>query len=483
MKILSVASECSPFVKTGGLADVVGALPKALAQAGVETRVMLPMYPVVKPLAKDASATVELGDVFGGPARLLATEAEGLSLLLLDAPHLFERGAGIYLDETGHDWWDNAQRFAALSRIAAQVATEGFEGWRPDLVHAHDWQTGLVPWYLRQQNAKVPSVLTLHNIAFQGVFDRGLMEPLQLDPAGFTQDGYEYYGQISFLKAGVVAANYVTTVSPTYARELMLPEWGMGFEGLLRARKSHLTGILNGIDLDIWDPDTDPDIAENFNSRKLKRKAVNREALEQKFGLTANPDAPLFCVISRLTEQKGLDLLLQALPVLVERGARLALLGSGDKALEEAFRQAAQNYPGSVGTIIGYDESLSHLMQAGSDAILVPSRFEPCGLTQLYGLRYGTLPVVSRTGGLADTVIDANEAALASGSATGVQFSPVTAAALEQAIDRTCDLFSCPKTWAAMMRNAMRHPVGWDASAEDYVSLYKEVLGQAEVNE
>jgi len=438
----------------------------------------MPLYPALKGLADEASKQMGLGTLFGGPARLVAVNAEGIDLLLLDAPHLYERGAGIYLDESGKDWADNAQRFAALSEAAARVAVEGFDGWTPDVLHAHDWQAGLAPWYLRQRGSDIPCVMTIHNIAFQGVFAPQNIKPLNLDPDGFSVGGYEYWGKISTLKAGIVASDRVTTVSPTYARELMLPEFGMGFEGLLQARKADLVGILNGIDLDIWDPSNDPAIAERYTPRTLKRKAINRAALEKRFNLNSNPGAPLFCVISRLTSQKGLDLLLQALPTLVARGARLALLGSGDKALEQAFSRAAANYPGSVGTIIGYDEQLSHLMQAGADAILIPSRFEPCGLTQLYGLRYGTLPVVAHTGGLADTVIDANDAAIKAGCATGFQFAPTTVDALSQAIDRACDLFGDQKTWASVMRNAMRHPVGWDDPAKSYQALFDGLLAR-----
>ncbi len=473
MKVLIVASECAPFIKTGGLADVVGALPKALSACGVETRVILPMYPALNAQAKTANEVLELGDLHGGSARLLAVETETCSLLLLDAPHLFDRTGGIYLDDSAHDWPDNPARFAALCDAAATVAMDGFAGWMPDLLHAHDWQAGLAPWYLRQRGSDLPTVMTIHNIAFQGVVDSALMTKLGLDKSGFTPDGFEYWGHVSFLKAGVVAANRVTTVSPTYARELMSPEFGMGFEGLLQSRKADLVGILNGIDTEAWDPEVDPLIAETYSVRALKQKSVNRAALEKRFGLEPNPDAPLFCVISRLTEQKGLDLLLQVLPSMLARGARLAVLGSGDKGLELAYRKAAAGHSGRVGAVIGYDEGLSHLMQAGSDAILVPSRFEPCGLTQLYGLRYGTLPVVARTGGLADTVIDANDAAMKAGCATGVQFAPTTAGALMDAVDRTCDLFADRKAWVTMMRNAMRHPVGWAGSAAAYHSLFQ----------
>ncbi len=480
MNLLLVASECVPLIKTGGLADVIGALPKALAPLGMSSRVLLPLYSVIQDVAKGADCVLDLGEVHGGPARVLATRHEGLDLLLLDAPHLFDRGGTIYLDETGKDWTDNAMRFGALSLAGARITMNGVAGWRPDIVHAHDWQAGLVPVYLRQAGDRTPCVMTIHNMAFQGLFGPETCDPLGLSRDLFTPDGIEFYGQVSFLKAGIAYADKVTTVSPTYARELMLPEFGMGLEGLMQARRRDLLGILNGIDLDVWNPETDRSLVTPYTARSLKRKAENRAEMEARFGLDANPDAPLFCVISRLTEQKGLDLLLEVLPLLVDRGARLAVLGSGSAWMEAAFRKAATDHKGSVGVIIGYDEPRSHQMQAGADAILIPSRFEPCGLTQLYGLRYGTLPVVARTGGLADTVIDANEAALATGCATGVQFAPVTAEALGQAIDRTCDLFADRKLWQSMIRNAMRHPVGWDQSAGAYHRMFAGLLDEAE---
>ncbi|MEP3299409.1 MAG: glycogen synthase GlgA [Pseudoruegeria sp.] len=477
MNLLLIASECAPFVKTGGLADVIGAIPKALSQEGVQGRVLLPLYPALQDVAEKGSVVAELGELFGGNARLLAVSAEGLDLLLLDAPHLYDRPGSIYLGRDGQDWHDNHIRFAALSMIGARIGIEGVDGWTPDVVHAHDWQAGLVPVYMRQMSGNPPPcVMTIHNIAFQGVFGAEVMGDLGLDPRGFTTDGFEYYGRISFLKAGLAHCHKITTVSPTYARELMLPEFGMGLEGLLQARKGDLLGILNGIDTDVWNPETDNAIEQTYSARTLKRKATNREALERRFDLQSNPDAPLFCVISRLTDQKGLDLLIEVLPQLIERGARLALLGSGSPDYEHAFKQAAHNHHGRVGVVIGYDETLSHQMQAGSDAILIPSRFEPCGLTQLYGLRYGTLPVVARTGGLADTIIDANDAALQAKAATGVQFAPVTAESLAQSIDRTCDLFLDQKVWTSMVRNAMKHPVGWDQSARQYLSVFKGLI-------
>ena len=473
MKVLFVASECAPFIKTGGLADVIGAVPKSLRPLGIEARVMLPCYPALQEIAETGEEIWSIESLHDGPARLIAAHAQGIDLLLLEASHLFDRPGNIYLDADGIDWKDNALRFGALSRVAALVAADGIGGWKPDVVHAHDWQAGLVPAYLHQMERQTtPCVMTIHNIAFQGLFAPELMGVLELSNALYTPEGLEFYGRLGFLKAGLVYADKITTVSPTYAREIMQPEFGMGLEGLLTARRADVSGILNGIDLDVWDPENDPALVSGYSAKRLAAKAKNRDRLLTRFGLDAPQNAPLFCVISRLTTQKGLDLLLEALPTLVERGARLAVLGSGDKGMESEYVAAAHRYPGAVGVIIGYDEPLSHLMQGGSDAILIPSRFEPCGLTQLYGLRYGTLPVVARTGGLADTVIDANEAALAADCATGVQFAPVTAQALTHAIAHTCDLFAEPKQWSGMMRRAMRHPVGWETSASAYAAIY-----------
>ncbi|UWQ18980.1 glycogen synthase GlgA [Jannaschia sp. M317] len=475
MNLLFVASECAPFIKTGGLADVIGAVPKSLPPLGARVRVLLPAYPALSGEVAQGTEVLSLPDLHGGPARVLAVTARGIDLLLLDAPHLFDRPGNIYLDGNGQDWHDNALRFGALSRVGAMIARGDLGDWTPDLVNAHDWQAALVPAYLTDWQVDVPTVMTIHNIAFQGVYAPEVMGPLGLSHSMFDVDRGEYYGGFSFLKTGLMLADRITTVSPTYARELMEPGFGMGLDGVMRARRSDLSGIVNGIDLDVWNPDDDPSIDTPYSARTLKRKAANKSVLEARFGL-APGDGPLFCVISRLTEQKGLDLLLEALPAMLAEGGRLALLGSGDKGLERGFAEAASRYPGQVGTIIGYDEPLSHLMQAGSDAILIPSRFEPCGLTQLYGLRYGTIPVVARTGGLADTVIDANPAALDMGVATGVQFAPITAPALEQAISRTISLYAQPKVWAGMQRRAMRQPVGWDASAQAYHALFTDLI-------
>ena len=478
MRILSAASECAPFIKTGGLADVVSALPVALAAEGAEMRVLLPAYPALAGLAAKGETALSLRKLHGGPARVVSVRAEGLDLLLLDAPHLFDRPGNPYLAPDGKDWPDNHLRFGALSAIAAKIAREGVGDWRPDVLHAHDWQAGLVPAYLKLgEGASPPSLITIHNIAFQGVFPADVLTLLDLPKSAFTIGGVEYYGNVSFLKAGLVYADRITTVSPTYARELTAPEFGMGLEGVIAARRTDVRGILNGVDLDVWNPETDKALVETYSAGKPKNRRGNRAALAERFGLDLKKDTPLFCVISRLTRQKGLDLLLECLPRLLGRGARLAVLGSGDKDLESAFAAAAKAHPGRIGVVIGYDEALSHLLQGGSDVIVIPSRFEPCGLTQLYGLRYGCLPLVGRTGGLADTVIDANEAAIADGVATGFQFAPITAAPLGDAIDRACDAYANRTIWKSMMRRAMRSDVGWDRSAAAYYALYQELTG------
>lgn len=473
-RVLSVTSECAPLVKTGGLADVAGALPGALADAGVQMRTLLPGYPAVMTALEGAEVCAKIPECFGGAARVLAATAAGLDLLVLDAPHLYDRGAGIYLSDTGRDWPDNPERFAALSWVAAEIAAGLLPDWHPQIIHAHDWQGGLAPHYIARGPAvgQVRSVLTVHNIAFQGLAPASRLSALKLDSADFTPEGFEYWGQISALKAGLVFADRITTVSPTYADELLTPEFGMGLQGVLMARQDVLSGILNGIDTGIWSPEADPEITPYDTPMG---KAANKAALRAEFGLP-DADGPLCVVISRMTEQKGLDLLLQALPALLDRGGQLAVLGSGDPAMQTAFERAAR-HP-HVAVRIGYDEALSHRMMAGGDAILVPSRFEPCGLTQLYGLRYGTLPLVALTGGLADTVIPATPATLAAKPvATGIQFSPVTAQALANALGRLCALYAQPKLWRQMQRNAMAHPVGWDHSAAAYAALYKDLLG------
>ena len=478
MRVLSVASELYPLIKTGGLADVAGALPGALAPLGVAMRTLLPGYPAVLAKLAGAEEVLALGEAFGGPARLLAARsAAAQDLLILDAPHLYARPGNPYLGPDGRDWQDNYRRFGLLSRVAAEIGIGCLDNWRPDVVHAHDWQAGLVAAYLEQAPAGRPAtVLTVHNLAFQGLFDPSCIGELGLSPAGFQVEGYESWGRVGFLKAGLYYSDRLTTVSPTYAQEIQTAAEGMGLHGLLQSRADDLVGIVNGIDDRIWDPAADPDLPAPYHARDLGDRTLNRAAVQARFGLDPDPSGLLCTVVSRLTGQKGLDLLLQALPTLLHHGGQLALLGSGEHALEAGFAAAAAAHPGRVGCFFGYDERLSHLVQGGADAIVVPSRFEPCGLTQLYGLRYGTIPIVARVGGLADTVIDANEAALDDGVATGFVFGPVTADGLGFALTRAAALKARPAAWQRLQTRAMTRTVSWRRPAQHYHDLYRALL-------
>jgi starch synthase len=477
MKILAVASEAYPLVKTGGLADVVGALPPALARRGIETRVLLPGYPSVMARLADAPSEVvfEYDSLLGLPARLVTARIEGLDLILIDCPALYHRAGGPYLDAAGIDHGDNWHRFGALSRVGADIGAGILAGFKPDVIHAHDWQAGLTPAYLRYSGISCPSVMTVHNIAFQGHFPAAVLGGLRLPPHAMALDGVEYHGGVGFLKAGLANASAITTVSPTYAEEIRTADFGMGLEGLISDRAPVLSGIVNGIDTEVWDPATDPVLAKDFTATTLADRLPNRREIEARFHLDVDED-PLFIVISRLTWQKGIDLLAEVTGDLVAAGAKLAVLGTGDTALENAFAGAAARHEGRIGVVIGYDERLAHVMQGGADGILIPSRFEPCGLTQLYGLRYGAVPIVARTGGLADTVIDANTAALNAGVATGLQFQPVDAPGLAHAIRRAVRLFRQPAIWSALQVAGMGADVSWDRSAALYADLYSSLL-------
>ena len=475
MRVLSVASEAYPLVKTGGLADVVGALPAALAPHGIETTTLLPGYPAVLNTLGRARVVHRWPALLGTPARLLAGKLGEHPLLVLEAPELFSRDGGPYQQPSGREWDDNWRRFAALARAGADLASGAVAERGYDVLHAHDWQAALAPAYLRYAPGPGPvakSVVTIHNIAFQGRYDAAIFPALGLPDHAFAIDGVEYYGGVGLLKSGLESADAITTVSPTYAQEIHGAEFGMGLEGLIAARGDRVTGIVNGIDPAVWHPATDPALPAPYTIKSLARRALNKRALEKTFGLDRD-DGPLFCVVSRLTWQKGMDVLAECIDAIVDMGARLVVLGSGDLALEQAFYLAGERHPGRVGTRIGYDEPLSHLIQGGSDAILIPSRFEPCGLTQLYGLAYGCVPIVARTGGLADTIIDANVAALSAEVATGFQFAPVTRACLLGAIRRAVALHAEPERWAAMQRRGMRMDFSWGSSGALYARLYR----------
>lgn len=476
LQVLAVASEIFPLIKTGGLADVVGALPAALARENVKVRTVIPGYPTVMAALPNGKAMRTFAEYFGGPARLIAGKAAGLDLLVLDAPHLFDRPGNPYSGPDGRDWLDNWRRFAALSRITADIAMGALPGYLPDVVHAHDWQAGLTFAYMHFAGGRRPgTVMTIHNLAFQGQFSPELFSMLGLPPQAFGTDGVEYYGSIGYLKAGLHYADRITTVSPGYAAEIRTPEEGMGLDGLLRGRSGAMSGIVNGIDTDEWNPETDKHIAAKFSAANVAPRAKNKAALQAFLGLDQDPDAPLFGIVTRLTWQKGLDLLLANVPTILAQGAQLAVLGTGEPGIENGFRAAAGNSPGRIGCVIGYDEGLAHRVLAGSDAVLVPSRFEPCGLTQLYGLRYGAVPVVARVGGLSDTVIDANPAALGAGVATGLQFAPVTYEMMRIVLERAVGLYRQPAVWERLRANGMASDVSWADPARRYAALFREI--------
>ena len=480
MRILHVASEIFPLVKTGGLADVVAALPPALIKRGLDVRVLLPGLPGILDGVRGLKPLIRIGPVFSAAVvtihsgRLPGSEVPAY---VIDAPFLFRRAGNPYVAPDGNDWSDNHRRYALLGWVAAHIAScELDPDWLPEIVHAHDWHTGLAPVYMGQNpGLAAKSVYTVHNLAFRGIFPLEYHSELALPVRTLTPRGVEFHGKLSFMKAGLVYADRVTTVSPSYAREICTPEFGCGLEGVLRDRGSQLSGILNGVDYAVWHPEI-ADIAAPYHAADLTGKQRCKEALRSELGLSDQACGPLFAVVSRLTSQKGMDLLLAALPELLREGGQLAVLGTGDGDLEAGFRYAASVNPGNVAVHIGYDEALSHRFMAGADVLLVPSRFEPCGLTQLYALRFGTLPLVRRVGGLADTVIDASEDNLQAGRATGFVFDDASRHAIADRIRGACALYRAGERWQGMQRRAMGQDYSWDDSALHYETLYRGVL-------
>jgi starch synthase len=478
MKVLFATSEIAPWVKTGGLGDVAAALPPALARTGCDVRVLLPRYPALREAFPDARAIVSLPE-FGGrlPAAelFLAQPAGAPPLLLLDCPALFDRPGNPYLGPEGRDWLDNHLRFGLLSRVAARLASHASPlDWRPDILHCNDWQTALGPYYLRfYEPGGAASVMTIHNLAFQGVFAPQLLDELGLTGRDWHIDGVEYYGQLSFLKAGLRHADWITTVSPTYAREIQSEAEGMGLAGLLQSRAAQLTGILNGIDKEVWNPATDAYLPAHYDREHLEGKTQCKRALQGELGLMERDDVPLFGVVSRLTQQKGLDLVAAIGDALAALPAQLAVLGSGDKTLEEAFAALAARHPGQVAVQIGFSEALAHRIEAGADCFLMPSRFEPCGLNQMYSLAYGTPPMVRATGGLADTVTDCTPETLANGRANGFVCGPATAGALLDTVRRAATCWQDKPLWRALQENGMACDFGWAQPARRYFELYR----------
>ena len=478
MNIFFLASEVYPLIKTGGLADVAGALPAALTEFGENVRIMLPGYPEALDAIEGKQDGPLLGDPLGaGEARLVAGRMpdSGVPVWLVDCPALYARSGGPYQDSDGADWPDNHLRFALLAKSAAMVCGDvDIDAWRPDLLHVHDWQAGLAPAYLALAGGPRPaSVMTIHNMHYPGSFPAEVLAEVGLPDGCFSINGVEFFGRISFLKAGLYYSDRITTVSPTYAREIQKKEWGGGFHGLLSARAGEMVGILNGVDYEVWNPATDKAITRTFTpARLVAGKAACKKALQKEFGLPEAKSTPLIGVVSRFAAQKGLRLLLSTLPEIVGMDVQLAIFGSGEPDLEIKFTGAARDYPVNVAARIGYDEGLAHRIQAGCDMLLVPSLFEPCGLTQLYAQRYGTLPLVHRTGGLADTVIDVSDET----AGTGFVFDEPTAVRLLQVVERAVALYCRPREWRKVQRRAMKQDFSWKRSAEEYIKLYRELV-------
>ena len=481
VRVLHAGAEVFPLVKTGGLADVMGALPKALVAQGADVRLVLPGLPAILRGVVRQQMVCDIGPVFGAArVRLMlgVLEHSGVSAYVVDAPYLYQREGNPYLDAQGLEWGDNLQRFGLLGWVAAHLASGELDpDWAPQLIHAHDWHAAMCCAYVAAHpGAAVATVFTVHNLAYQGLFDASDYAMLGLPARFMAHHALEFHGQLSFMKAGLTYAQRVTTVSPGYAAEIATEAYGFGLDGVIRERGTDVSGILNGVDRAVWDPQADTLIEATYSSADLTGKARCKAALQKALGLASDPHAPLLTIVSRLTSQKGLDLLLHALPALLELGVQLAVQGTGDAELETAFELAAQQQPGRVAVRIAYDEALAHRMVAGADMILVPSRFEPCGLTQLYGLRYGTVPVVRRVGGLADTVVDATAQALAEDVATGFDFVSATPDALAQAVMRALQLYRQDDAWRALVRRGMAQDFSWDHAARDYMALYRDLL-------
>jgi len=479
MKILFATSEAHPLAKTGGLADVSGALPAALNRIGADVRMLLPGYPSVLDKAENLTRRFHIDLPVHGETALLSGFMPGtrVPLYVIEHDGYFKRD-GLYQDKAGKDWIDNALRFGLLSQFAAWLAGPQTPlDFRPDILHCNDWQTGMAPAYLHFGKApRTPSIFTVHNLAYQGIFPATTLDDLGLPAESFSMHGVEYFGKLSFLKAGLFYATRLTTVSPTYAQEIQTETFGMGFQGLLTARKDVLHGILNGIDTVEWNPSKDKYLDAPYGLDNLAGKALNKLAIQDAFGLERNPNVPLMGMVSRLTLQKGSDVVIKAVPRLIEMGAQIAVLGNGDSALENSWRKLAADHPGKVAVRIGYDEGLSHRIEAGCDLFLMPSRFEPCGLNQMYSLRYGTPPVVNKVGGLADTVVHASLNHLSHGIATGFVLDTLDVDNLIETVRRAFVLFRHKLAWRQLVRNGMQRNFSWENSAREYLDVYKAAI-------
>jgi len=480
MRVLYVTSEVFPYAKTGGLADVSSSLPVALRELDIDIRLLVPGYRQALERARNPREIVRLGDPLGcGEVRLIETHLPytDVPVWLVDCPALYDRAGGLYQNEDGVDWPDNAMRFALLNLVAAGIADEPGATWRPDVIHCNDWHAGLLPLLLGKGGARPrPATLfTIHNLAYQGVFAADEVARVDLPPEAHA--AMEFYGRVSFLKAGIRNADAVTTVSPTYANEILTPEYGCGLDGLLRERAGQLTGILNGIDYRVWDPSTDPHLACNYSARSFAAKADCKRAIKTELKLDLEPTTPLLAFMSRLVHQKMPDVVLEVLPALIEEGLQFVLVAEGENGYQTEFRKLAARYPGRIAVEIGYQEPLGHRVLAGADMLLHPARFEPCGLVPIYAMRYGTIPLVRRSGGMADTVVDASPEAIRQGTATGFSFEQPSAAELTACIRRALSLYRQPISWRRLQATAMREDFSWERSAEAYAGLYGALTG------
>lgn len=472
-KILFVSSEIHPLIKTGGLADVSSSLPKALAELSQDVRLIIPNYNALKihgEIHYICSLRVNNLNV-----NILETRLPDSHILvwLVDCPEFFNYPGNPYVDSQGHPWTNNAERFSLFCRVAVEMAMDrAGQQWKADVVHSNDWQSGLVPALLSLESNRPASVFTIHNLAYQGLFSASHVHALNLPGQLWHPNGLEFHNMLSFIKGGLVYADRITTVSPTYALEIQTPAFGYGLEGLLTHRKDALVGIINGVDIEQWNPENDPYLNHHFSAHHLHGKAENKAELQRRSGLPVDDNIPVFGLISRLVEQKGIDLVIACLAEMVNMPVQFVLLGAGDKNYEQRLLNLAHIYPHKIAITIGYDESLAHLIEAGSDVFLMPSRFEPCGLNQMYSQRYGTIPIVRKTGGLADTVVDSLPDTLNNHSATGVVFNEASTGALLEAIKRTLLLYNHKDYWHRMQNNAMNKDFSWRRSAEQYLALY-----------
>jgi starch synthase len=475
-KILFVSSEVYPLVKTGGLADVCCSLPKALTELGQDVKVILPKYPSLK-LVNEVHFLCSLR-IDNHPVTIHETIIPDSSVVawLVDCPDLFDTPGNPYVDAQGVPWTNIADRFALFCRVAVEVAMDKVNrNWKPDIVHCNDWQTGLVPAFLSLEHNRPKTVFTIHNMAYQGLFPMQNVRSLNIPGKLWNPNGLEFYGKLSFIKGGIAYSDRVTTVSPTYAQEIQTAEFGYGLEGLLSYRGANLKGIINGIDTHEWSPATDHFIHHHYSVDTLQDKQHNKSELQRRVKLPVNAQVPLFGLISRLIEQKGIDMVIECLPEMVNLPMQFVLLGNGDKGFEAKLQTLASHYPDKVVIVIDYDESLAHLIEAGSDVFLMPSRFEPCGLNQMYSQSYGTVPIVRRTGGLADTVVDTLPETLANNSASGIVFKDANAGALLEAIKRAMMLYDNQDIWRQIQTNAMRKDFSWRNSAEQYLGMYHSI--------